>query len=80
MTKLHYVYFDFHNETKGLQWHRAQLLLDQLKQGLVNGQYFRGMDMPADTQGPFGSPEPADCRGEDELYGLSGSDQRCSGR
>ena len=49
--KLHYVYFDFHNETKGLQWHRAQLLLDQLKQGLVNGQYFRGMDMPADTQG-----------------------------
>ena len=49
--KLHYVYFDFHNETKGLQWHRAQLLLDQLKQGLVKGQYFRGMDMPADAQG-----------------------------
>ncbi|KAK0516308.1 hypothetical protein JMJ35_000911 [Cladonia borealis] len=49
--RLHYIYFDFHNETKGLQWHRAQLLLDQLKQGLVQGQYFRGVEMPADAQG-----------------------------
>lgn len=44
---LHYVYFDFHNETKGLRWHRAQLLLDQLKDGLVAGGYFHGIDMPA---------------------------------
>ena len=49
--KLHYVYFDFHNETKGLQWHRAQLLLEQLKQGLVKGQYFRGVNMPGDANG-----------------------------
>lgn len=49
--RLHYVYFDFHNETKGLRWHRAQLLLDQLKEGLVQGQYFRGVDMPGDSQG-----------------------------
>lgn len=49
--RLHYVYFDFHNETKGLQWHRAQLLLDQLKDGVIRGQYFRGVDMPADAQG-----------------------------
>ena len=49
--RLHYIYFDFHNETKGLKWHRAQLLLDQLKQGLTKGQYFRGVDMPADAQG-----------------------------
>ena len=49
--RLHYVYFDFHNETKGLKWHRAQLLLEQLKEGLVKGQYFRGLDMPADAQG-----------------------------
>ena len=49
--RLHYVYFDFHNETKGLQWHRAQLLLDQLEDGVVKGQYFRGVDMPADAQG-----------------------------
>ena len=48
--RLHYVYFDFHNETKGLQWHRAQLLLDQLKDSLIRGQYFRGLDMPADAQ------------------------------
>jgi len=49
--RLHYVYFDFHNETKGLKWHRALLLLDQLKQGLIKGQYFRGVAMPADAQG-----------------------------
>jgi hypothetical protein len=44
---LHYVYFDFHHETKGLKWHRAQLLLDQLKDGLVAGGYFHGIDMPS---------------------------------
>jgi hypothetical protein len=49
--KLHYVYFDFHNETKGLKWHRAQLLLDQLHDALEKQQYFRGVDMPADTEG-----------------------------
>ena len=49
--RLHYVYFDFHNETKGLKWHRAQLLLDQLKQGIIEGQYFRGMNMPTDVNG-----------------------------
>lgn len=43
---LHYVYFDFHNETKGLKWHRAQLLLDHLKDGLVAGGYFHGIDKP----------------------------------
>jgi hypothetical protein len=49
--RLHYVYFDFHNETKGLKWHRAQLLLDQLHDALLKQQYFRGVDMPADTEG-----------------------------
>ncbi|RDW82568.1 phosphoinositide phosphatase [Coleophoma cylindrospora] len=49
--RLHYVYFDFHNETKGLQWHRAKLLLDQLHDGLEKQQYFRGVDMPADIEG-----------------------------
>ena len=44
---LHYIYFDFHNETKGLKWHRAQLLLDQLKDGLTAGGYFHGIDMPS---------------------------------
>jgi phosphatidylinositol 4-phosphatase len=51
MDRLHYVYFDFHNETKGLKWHRAQLLLDQLKDGLIRGQYFRGVAMPGDPHG-----------------------------
>ena len=51
MDRLHYVYFDFHNETKGLQWHRAQLLLDQLSSALEKQQYFRGVDMPADLEG-----------------------------
>lgn len=49
--RLHYIYFDFHNETKGLRWHRAEILLDQLKPGLVKGGYFRAADMPGDTQG-----------------------------
>ncbi|KYG40600.1 hypothetical protein M433DRAFT_8646 [Acidomyces richmondensis BFW] len=44
---LHYVYFDFHNETKGLKWHRAQLLLDQLKSGLEAGGYFHGTETPS---------------------------------
>ncbi|KAI9727871.1 MAG: hypothetical protein M1834_007917 [Cirrosporium novae-zelandiae] len=48
---LHYVYFDFHNETKGLKWHRTDLLLDQLMSGLNKGGYFRAVDMPGDTQG-----------------------------
>lgn len=51
MDRLHYVYFDFHNETKGLQWHRAQLLLDRLRESLEKQQYFRGVDMPADLEG-----------------------------
>jgi hypothetical protein len=49
--RLHYVYFDFHNETKGLQWHRVQLLVDQLHDALEKQQYFRGVDMPADLEG-----------------------------
>ena len=44
---LHYIYFDFHNETKGLKWYRAQLLLDQLKDGLTAGGYFHGIDKPS---------------------------------
>ena len=49
--KLHYIYFDFHNETKGLRWHRATLLLDQLKSALWAGQYFRGIPIPTSNAG-----------------------------
>lgn len=53
MDRLHYVYFDFHNETKGLKWHRAQLLLDQLRDNLEKGGYFKGVDMPGNNTGAF---------------------------
>ncbi|KAH6656963.1 putative SAC1 protein [Truncatella angustata] len=45
--RLHYVYFDFHHETKGMQMHRAMLLVDRLQDALIAQQYFRGIDMPA---------------------------------
>lgn len=45
--RLHYVYFDFHHETKGLQMHRAMMLVDRLHDALIAQQYFRGVDMPA---------------------------------
>ncbi|KAJ9662335.1 Phosphoinositide phosphatase sac1 [Neophaeococcomyces mojaviensis] len=51
MDRLHYEYFDFHNETKGLKWHRAELLLDRLRDNLEKGGYFRGVEMPGDTSG-----------------------------
>lgn len=47
LDRLHYVYFDFHAETKGLQMHRAQRLVDQLQDALVAQQYFRAVDTPA---------------------------------
>ena len=46
MDRLHYVYFDFHNETKGLKWHRAELLMGRLNDGLNQGGYFRGVESP----------------------------------
>jgi len=46
--RLHYVYFDFHTETKGLQMHRAQLLVDRLEPALDKQQYFRAVDSPVD--------------------------------
>lgn len=49
--RLHYIYFDFHNETRGLRWYRAELLFDKLSSGLEKQQYFRGVDMPGDQSG-----------------------------
>lgn len=46
--RIHYVYFDFHNETKGLRWDRAKLLLNQLEPHILQHGYFRGVDMPGD--------------------------------
>lgn len=51
MDRLHYVYFDFHNETKGLKWHRAELLMGRLNDGLTQGGYFRGVESPGAAGG-----------------------------
>lgn len=51
MDHLHYVYFDFHNETKGLKWHRAELLMGRLNDGLTQGGYFRGVEGPGASGG-----------------------------
>ena len=48
--RLHYIYFDFHAETKGLQMHRAQLLIDRMRDALLAQQYFRAVDMPGSRQ------------------------------
>ncbi|KAF2198797.1 phosphoinositide phosphatase-like protein [Delitschia confertaspora ATCC 74209] len=47
--RLHYVYFDFHSETKGLRWDRAELLMQQLEEPVLKHGYFRGVDMPGDS-------------------------------
>ena len=51
LDRLHYVYFDFHNETKGLKWHRAELLMGRLNDGLTQGGYFRGVEHPGSPGG-----------------------------
>lgn len=47
--RLHYVYFDFHHECRGMKWHRAQLLLDKLGDGLQGQQYFHFMEGGANS-------------------------------
>ncbi|KAH9868748.1 hypothetical protein J1614_007820 [Plenodomus biglobosus] len=47
--RIHYIYFDFHNETKGLRWDRAKLLMDQLEPHVLKHGYFRAVDMPGDS-------------------------------
>ncbi|KAJ2893807.1 putative sac1 protein [Zalerion maritima] len=51
LDRVHYIYFDFHAETKGLQMHRAQLLVDRMLAALEAQQYFRAFDMPASLDG-----------------------------
>ena len=53
LDRLHYIYFDFHSETKGLRWHRAELLMDRLINGLSRGGYFRGAENPGAPGGPL---------------------------
>jgi len=37
--RVHYIFFDFHHECRGLKWHRALLLLDQMKEPLEEQRY-----------------------------------------
>lgn len=69
----HYVYFDFHNKTKGFQWHRAQILLDRLRENSVQGQYFRGVDL----LGVIRDTKSTNCGCEKGLYGLLIQDKCC---
>ena len=55
--RIHYVYFDFHNETRGFRWHRTQLLIDELHEALVRGQYFHGIYNTSDRTGGTGRTE-----------------------
>lgn len=52
--RLHYVYFDYHHETKGLRMHRAYALVEKLADALARQAYFRAVDMP----GPDARLEP----------------------
>lgn len=44
MDRLHYIYFDFHHECRGMKWHRAELLLDKLGNGLIEQGYFHKVE------------------------------------
>lgn len=49
--RLHYVYFDFHSETKGARLDRAYKLIERLAGPLQEQAYFRGVDMPGGHDG-----------------------------
>ncbi|SPO02540.1 related to SAC1 protein [Cephalotrichum gorgonifer] len=49
--RAHYVYFDFHSETKGMRLDRAYRLIERLAVPLQEQGYFRGVDMPASQDG-----------------------------
>ncbi|MBE3048412.1 SAC family polyphosphoinositide phosphatase [Candidatus Bathyarchaeota archaeon] len=49
--RVHYVYFDFHSETKGMRFDRAYKLIERLAAPLQEQAYFRGVDMPASHDG-----------------------------
>ncbi|KAJ6442891.1 phosphoinositide phosphatase [Purpureocillium lavendulum] len=49
--RLHYVYFDYHTETKGMKMHKAYALVDKLQEALATQGYFRGVDTPANADG-----------------------------
>ncbi|KAF4504336.1 hypothetical protein G6O67_008498 [Ophiocordyceps sinensis] len=49
--RLHYIYFDYHNETKGMKMQKAYALVEKLHDALAAQAYFRGVDTPAAMDG-----------------------------
>lgn len=49
--RLHYVYFDYHSETKGMKMHKAYALLEKLAEALDKQSYFRAVDTPTGIDG-----------------------------
>jgi hypothetical protein len=49
--RLHYVYFDYHSETKGMRIDKAYALIEKLREDIDRQGYFRGVDMPANGAG-----------------------------
>ncbi|KAM0284281.1 hypothetical protein ACHAQH_002072 [Verticillium albo-atrum] len=49
--RLHYIYFDYHHETKGMKMHRAYALVERLSEALASQGYFRAVDMPGTNDG-----------------------------
>lgn len=48
---VHYTYFDFHHECKGLRFDRVQGLIDKLEPDLISqGYYFQANSRPAKRQ------------------------------
>ncbi|KZZ92096.1 phosphoinositide phosphatase [Moelleriella libera RCEF 2490] len=48
--QLHYIYFDYHTETKGMRMDRAYAITEKLHDELVAQKYFRGVDVPANME------------------------------
>ncbi|KAI5467389.1 SacI homology domain-containing protein [Mariannaea sp. PMI_226] len=49
--RLHYVYFDYHSETKGMRMDRAYSLIERLSDPIEQQGYFRAVDMPSSIDG-----------------------------
>lgn len=49
--RLHYVYFDYHSETKGMKMYKAYALVEKLKDDIDRQGYFRGVEMPGNAGG-----------------------------
>ncbi|KAL4730646.1 Phosphoinositide phosphatase sac1 [Fusarium chlamydosporum] len=49
--RLHYVYFDYHSETKGMKMHKAYALIEKLADALEKQGYFRAVDTPSSVDG-----------------------------